>query len=74
MTDSSVAHLAGARGAPVWVLLPFHAHWLWLENDRDTTPWYPSMRFFRQPKPNDWDTPFTNAAEELRALAARLRG
>jgi tetratricopeptide (TPR) repeat protein len=71
MTDSSVAHLAGALGAPVWVLLPFHAHWLWLDNDRLTTPWYPSMRFFRQPRPNDWEAPFAEAAEALRALAAR---
>jgi tetratricopeptide (TPR) repeat protein len=71
MTDSSVAHLAGALGAPVWVLLPFHAHWLWLENDRTATPWYPSMRFFRQPKPNDWETPFAQAAEELLKIAKR---
>ncbi|MCC6468950.1 MAG: tetratricopeptide repeat protein [Alphaproteobacteria bacterium] len=71
MTDSSVAHLAGALGTPVWVLLPFHAHWLWLENDRDTTPWYPSMRFFRQPSPNDWEAPFARAADELLALAKR---
>ena len=71
MTDSSVAHLAGALGAPVWVLLPHHAHWLWLENVRDTTPWYPSMRFFRQQRVNDWDAPFARAAEALAALAAR---
>jgi tetratricopeptide (TPR) repeat protein len=71
MTDSSVAHLCGALGRPVWVLLPFHAHWLWLGNDRDTSPWYPSMRFFRQPKTNDWDTPFQRAAEELVKLAER---
>ncbi|MGQ0675338.1 MAG: tetratricopeptide repeat protein [Rhodospirillales bacterium] len=69
MTDSSVAHLCGALGRPVWVLLPFHAHWLWLGNDRDATPWYPTMRFFRQPNTNDWDTPFRRAAEELATLA-----
>ena len=71
MTDSSVAHLCGALDRPVWVLLPFHAHWLWLGNDRDVTPWYPSMRFFRQPRTNDWDTPFRRAAEELVKLAER---
>jgi len=71
MTDSSVAHLCGALGRPVWLLLPFHAHWLWLGNDRGATPWYPSMRFFRQPKTNDWDTPFGRAAEELAKLAER---
>ncbi|MBL8704604.1 MAG: tetratricopeptide repeat protein [Rhodospirillales bacterium] len=69
MTDSSVAHLAGALGAPVWVLLPHHAHWLWLENDRDATPWYPSMRFFRQARANDWDAPFAAAGEALASLA-----
>lgn len=73
MTDSSVAHLAGALGRPVWVLLTHHAHWLWMENDRDTTPWYPSMRFFRQPRVNDWDTPFEQAAAALAALAGRKR-
>jgi ADP-heptose:LPS heptosyltransferase len=71
MTDSSVAHLCGALNRPVWVLLPYHAHWLWQENDADATPWYPSMRFFRQPKTNDWDTPFRRAAEELAKLARR---
>jgi ADP-heptose:LPS heptosyltransferase len=69
MTDSSVAHLCGALGRPVWVLLPYHAHWLWLENGVDVSPWYPSMRFFRQPKTNDWDAPFRAAAEELVKLA-----
>ncbi len=69
MTDSSVAHLCGALGRPVWVLLPYHAHWLWLENETDTTAWYPSMRFFRQPATNDWDTPFRRAADELVKLA-----
>ncbi len=73
MTDSSVAHLCGALGHPVWVLLPFHAHWLWLENDHDATPWYPSMRFFRQPRTNDWDVPFQQAAVALVDLA-RAKG
>ncbi len=73
MTDSSVAHLCGALDRPVWVLLPFHAHWLWLENDHDTTPWYPSIRFFRQGRTNDWDGPFQQAAAALTELA-RAKG
>jgi len=52
--DTSVAHLAGALGKPVWLLNKFDGSWQWLI-DRDDSPWYPSMRIFRQPKPGDWD-------------------
>ena len=51
--DNSTAHLAGALGVPVWVLLPFAADWRWLKTRADS-PWYPTMRLFRQPKPGDW--------------------
>jgi len=51
--DTSIAHLAGALGVPVWVALPFASEWRWLL-DRDDTPWYPTMRLFRQPCPGDW--------------------
>ncbi len=53
--DTSVAHLAGALGKPVWLLHRFDGSWQWLI-DRDDSPWYPTMRIFRQPKPGDWNS------------------
>jgi Tfp pilus assembly protein PilF len=64
MTDSAVAHLAGAMGKPVWLLLSHVAHWLWL-NDRPASPWYPSMRLFRPRAPGDWNHVFDAAAVAL---------
>ncbi|MFP3566700.1 tetratricopeptide repeat protein [Paraburkholderia sp. SIMBA_030] len=52
--DTSVAHLAGAAGLPVWVLVPAYSEWRWLTNRTDS-PWYPSMRLFRQQELGEWD-------------------
>jgi tetratricopeptide (TPR) repeat protein len=62
--DTSVAHLAGALGVPVWVALPWLADWRWLEH-REDSPWYPSMRLFRQPRPGDWQAVFAAMAQAL---------
>ena len=62
--DTSVAHLAGAMGKEVWVLIAYIPDWRWLI-DRDDTPWYPSMRLFRQDKKNDWTGLFNKVEKEL---------
>jgi len=67
--DTSVAHLAGALGKPVWVLIPYNADWRWLHNRADS-PWYPSMRLFRQTQFGDWTQPLAEVATALRDRAA----
>ena len=54
--DTSVCHLAGALGVPVWTLLPFAPDWRWLLAREHDSPWYPTMRLFRQPAPDDWQS------------------
>lgn len=62
--DTSVAHLAGALGKPVWTLLAYVPDWRWgLEGE--TTPWYPTMRLFRQTQPGDWPNLMQRVAQEL---------
>jgi len=65
--DTAIVHLAGAIGIPTFLLLPFTPDWRWL-NCREDTPWYPSLRLFRQPKPRDWDTVFSEVREAVAAL------
>ncbi|MCL1469640.1 tetratricopeptide repeat protein [Argonema antarcticum] len=66
--DTSVAHLAGALGKQVWVLLPFDSDWRWMLHRQDS-PWYPTMRLFRQPQPGDWQSLFVLVTQTLRNLA-----
>lgn len=69
---TSVAHLAGALNKPVWVLLPHHADWLWLEG-RDDSPWYPSARLFRQTVPGGWSAPVARARRVLQEWSTTER-
>jgi tetratricopeptide (TPR) repeat protein len=66
--DTSLAHLAGALGCPVWTLLPFIPDWRWML-DRDDSPWYPTMRLFRQEKRGEWEGVIERVAAELADLA-----
>jgi ADP-heptose:LPS heptosyltransferase len=68
--DTSVAHLAGAMGKAVALLVPFSPDFRWLL-DRTDSPWYPSMRLFRQPKINDWDEPLDRVRAELAEVSRR---
>jgi hypothetical protein len=66
--DTMVAHLAGALARPVWTLLAYVPDFRWLLG-RDDSPWYPTMRLFRQPRPGDWAAVIARVAEELRNAA-----
>ena len=69
--DTSVAHLAGAMGKPVWVLLYYTPDWRWLLGRKDT-PWYPTMRLFRQSLPQDWESVFVEVVKLLRLMGGFL--
>ncbi|ASG20046.1 tetratricopeptide (TPR) repeat protein [Nitrospirillum viridazoti] len=68
--DTSVAHLAGALGKPVWLLISNRPDWRWMR-DRTDSPWYPTARLFRQTRMNDWSGPMAAMAAALAELAAR---
>jgi hypothetical protein len=63
-SDTAIPHLAGALGIPVWVPLPYVPNWRWLL-EREDSPWYPTMRLFRQSRPGRWEDVFERMAEEL---------
>lgn len=63
-TDTATAHLAGALGRPVWLLLPFSTDWRWINKSKNT-PWYPTMRIFKQPHPFDWQSVMSEIKKEL---------
>jgi len=67
--DTAVAHLTGAIGRPVWVLLPFAPDWRWTLTG-ETTPWYPTARLFRQTALGDWDGVIARIGAELKRLLA----
>lgn len=66
--DTMTAHLAGALGRPVWLLLAANHDWRWMRG-REDSPWYPTMRLFRQPRLGDWRAVLARVCEELRVLA-----
>jgi hypothetical protein len=68
--DTSVAHLTGALGKPVWNLLSWHSDWRW-RYDTDTTPWYPSMKLFRQKAIGDWEELFCRLHAEITNILKR---
>jgi hypothetical protein len=70
---TSPAHLAGALGRPVWIMLAMDSDWRWLR-DREDSPWYPTARLFRQAKAGAWDLPVARMRGELERLAAAKAG
>lgn len=72
-SDTAIAHLAGALGRPVWVALPYSADWRWLA-DRNDSPWYPTMRLYRQTARGDWRDVFGRMRDDLTRMGPRYDG
>ena len=70
-SDTAIAHLAGALGVPVWVALNFSPEWRWLR-ERDDTPWYPTMRLFRQTTFGAWPDVFERIANAVQARRSHI--
>lgn len=68
--DTSIAHLAGGLGMPVWVLLPYASEWRYLLN-RNDSPWYPTMKLFRQPFSGDWQSVMVQVVQTLSNLIVK---
>jgi ADP-heptose:LPS heptosyltransferase len=68
-TDTCIAHMAGAMGKPVWILLPHLSDWRWMQQ-RETTPWYPSARLYRQSAAGDWAGVLDRVTQDLTPLSA----
>src|SRR5579872_962373 len=66
--DTAIAHLAGALGAPVWLMLPYVADYRWFNQTDTTSPLYATMKIFRQPRAGDWESVVENIINELKAL------
>lgn len=70
--DTSVLHLSGAMGKPTWALLPYACEWRWMLNRQDS-PWYPTMKLFRQSRWCDWDSVFQCVTEQLKIIVSMQR-
>jgi tetratricopeptide (TPR) repeat protein len=70
--DTAVVHLGGALGVPVWLAQSYAAHWIWMRQ-REDSPWYPTVRLFRQKTWGNWEEVFARMAAELAGLAAAPR-
>jgi ADP-heptose:LPS heptosyltransferase len=66
--DTSAAHLSAALGRPTWILLPFLPDWRWQLERRDS-PWYPTVKLYRQEAHDDWSAPLAQVKADLRLLA-----
>jgi ADP-heptose:LPS heptosyltransferase len=70
-TDTSVAHLCGAMNKKAWVLTPKPADWRWMQ-EGDSTPWYPSLKIFRQEESGEWGAPILQIKEALSEYVSKL--